>query len=132
MSAVVDSHPARASLSDIRHSRLSRKELAQTERMGREPRNRGRWPNAADWASHDAAQLCPPLPFALHVAVNRVVSSTLVEVTGAFDDPGRPPEHIGRIHLPGAMLDLPTYHHILASLGDELHGLSRTVKDLKR
>jgi len=60
------------------------------------------------------------------------MDSTLIEVSSSLDDENRTPEYIGRIHVPGALLDLPTYHHILAALGDELHGLSRTIHALKR
>lgn len=132
VSPVVGSHLTMGHLSDIRHSRRSRKELEQTERMGKQPRNRGRWPGAADHASYEAAQLLPPLPFGLHVAVHRVVGSTMVETTASFDDPHRTPEYVGRTHIQGALLDLPSYSHILAALADELHGLSRHIHSLKR
>jgi len=100
--------------------------------MGKVRRNRGRWPNAADWASHDAVLARPPMPVSLHIAVNRIMGSTLVEISASSDDTSRAAVHIGRIHVPGALLDLPTHHHILAALGDELHGIARTMSGMTR
>lgn len=100
--------------------------------MGREQKNRGRWPGAADHASHDAAQLRPPLPVQVAVKAYRVMGATVVEVTATVGDDVARSEYVARTHVPGALLDLPTYHHILAALGDELHGLARHMKSLVR
>lgn len=100
--------------------------------MGRHTENRKRWPGAADHASHEAAQLLPPLPEILHVKAYRVTGQTVIEVTAttAGDEPRH--EYVGRVFVPGAVLDLRTYAQILLAVSDELRALARHLQELKR
>lgn len=100
--------------------------------MGRHTENRKRWPGAADHASHEAAQLLPPLPEMLHVKAYRVTGQVVIEVTATTATQPPREEYVGRVFVPGALLDLRSYSQVLLAVSDELRALARHIQDLKR